>query len=159
MIEVSTKRGRRRRLVMDGKRNTGPVAVARTLTMDQIDSAGNAAPMEVEFRYDPHDPYAVSLSFVTADPSVRWTFGRDLLMEGMYEPAGDGDVHVFPSVEGSGVAVVLMELVGPEGEALVKARTRDVEPFVDDMCALVPPSTESVHLLVDEAIEAILNGA
>ena len=66
---------------------------------------------------------------------------------------------MFPSVEGSGTAVVLMELVGPEGEALVKARTRDVEPFVDVMCRLVPPSTESEHLRVDEAIEAILNGA
>lgn len=142
---------------MDGMRNTEPVTVARSLTMEQIDSAGNAAPMEVEFSYDPRDPYAVSLSFVSAEPPVRWTFGRDLLMEGMYEPAGDGDVHVFPSVERSGVAVVLMELVGPEGEALVKARTRELEPFVDDMCALVPPGTESAHLHVDEAIVAILS--
>jgi Streptomyces sporulation and cell division protein, SsgA len=141
---------------MDSARNTEPVTVARTLTMEQIDGAGDVAPMEVEFSYDPRDPYAVSLSFVTAEPSVRWTFGRDLLMEGMYEPSGDGDVHVFPSVEASGVAVVLLELVGPEGEALVKARTREVEPFVDDMCAMVPPSTESAHLHVDETIAAIL---
>ena len=69
---------------MDGMRNTEPVAVARTLILEQIDSGGNAAPMEVEFRYDPQDPYAVTLSFVTAEPSVCWTFGRDLLMEGMY---------------------------------------------------------------------------
>ena len=141
---------------MDGTRNIEPVTVKRTLALEQIDDAGNAAPMQVDFRYDPQDPYAVSLGFATAEPSVTWTFGRDLLMDGIYEPTGDGDVHVFPSVEASGEAVVLLELVGPDGEALVKVRTRELEPFVELMRATVPPGTERTHLDVDAAIAAIL---
>ena len=46
---------------MDGTRNIEPVTVQRTLALEQIDDAGNAAPMQVDFRYDPQDPYAVSL--------------------------------------------------------------------------------------------------
>lgn len=142
---------------MDSTRNVGPVSLTRTLALEQIDDSGNAAPMLVDFGYDPADPYAVSLRFATAEPAVCWTFGRDLLLCGMYEPSGDGDVHVFPSVEPSGVAVVLLELIGPEADALVKVRTRDLEPFVDLMFATVPAGTEPEHLELDREIQSFLS--
>jgi hypothetical protein len=142
---------------MDGIRNIEPVTVTRTLALERIDDAGNAAPMLVTFRYDARDPYAVTLSFATAEPCVTWTFARDLLLHGIHRPTGDGDVHIFPSIETSGEAVILLELVGPDGEALVKVRTCDLEPFLHLMRETVPPGTEQAHLDVDEAVAALLS--
>ena len=57
---------------------------------------------------------------------MRWTFGRELLSDGLYEPSGDGDVHVWPCLDSDGRAVVIIELCSPDGEALVQARTSDL---------------------------------
>ena len=142
---------------MDHTKNAEPVTVTRTVTMEQIDRTGATAPIQVDLRYDARDPYAVSLRFAYADQSVRWTFARELLMDGMFEPRGDGDVHVCPGLEPPGVAVVLLELVGPDGEALIQAGARELAPFVEEMRAAVPPGTEADHVHLDQAISEILS--
>ena len=43
--------------------------------------------------------YAVTRRDRTADGDVTWVFGRDLLDDGLIEPAGEGDVTVWPAVE------------------------------------------------------------
>jgi hypothetical protein len=87
---------------------------------------------------------------------VAWTFGRELLCQGIYEPSGDGDVHVWPCLDADGHAVVIIELSSPDGEALVQTRTGDLRAFVDRMCRAVEPGTESAHIDVDATIAAIL---
>jgi hypothetical protein len=93
---------------------------------------------------------------MTGRSQVRWTFGRDLLAAGLYEPAGDGDVHVWPCLDAQGHAVVIVELCSPDGEALVQARTGDLTAFVEKMTKAVVPGTESEYLDVDAAIAALL---
>jgi len=87
---------------------------------------------------------------------VVWVFGRDLLLEGLGEPTGDGDVHVWPSLDGRGRAVVLVELCPPSGAALVQLRSAELARFVDRMVELVAPGNESDHLDVDAGIAALL---
>ncbi|QNN52502.1 SsgA family sporulation/cell division regulator [Nocardioides mesophilus] len=141
---------------MDYSMNTAPVTVTHPVTVDLIDATGNATPIEAELHYDPTDPFAVTAVFKTGSHQVSWTFGRELLVEGLYEPSGDGDVHVWPCLDSSGHAVVIIELCSPDGEALVQARTGDMQAFVARMNALVATGTESAHLDVDAAIAAIL---
>ena len=140
---------------MDFSMNTAPATVTQTVTLELIDSTGAATPMNAELRYDARDPYAVTTVFMTSSSQVRWTFGRDLLTEGLYEPSGDGDVHVWPCLDSAGRAVVIIELCSPDGEALVQARTGDLSTFVERMSQLVEPGTESAHIDVDAAIDAI----
>jgi hypothetical protein len=97
----------------------------------------------------------VTTVFMTGASQVRWTFGRDLLIEGLYEPSGDGDVHVWPCLDSDGHAVVIIELCSPDGEALVQARTGDLSSFVDRMSKAVALGEESAHVDVDKTIEAI----
>jgi len=141
---------------MDFSMNTAPVTVTQPVTLELIDPTGTVTPIEAELQYDPRDPYAVTTIFMTGSSQVRWTFGRDLLTEGLYEPSGDGDVHVWPCLDSEGHAVVIIELCSPDGEALVQARTGDLSSFIDRMSAAVPRGTESEHLDVDAAISAIL---
>jgi sporulation and cell division protein SsgA len=141
---------------MDFSMNTAPVTVTQPVTLELIDPTGTVTPIEAELQYDPSDPYAITTVFMTGSSQVRWTFGRDLLTEGLYEPSGDGDVHVWPCLDSEGHAVVIIELCSPDGEALVQARTGDLSSFIDRMSAAVARGTESEHLDVDAAISAIL---
>lgn len=137
--------------------NTTPVGVTQTVTLELIDSAGAATPIEAELQYDPRDPYAVTTVFRTARSQVQWTFGRELLTGGLYEPVGDGDVHVWPCLDADGHAVVIVELCSPDGEALIQARTGDLSAFVDRMNKAVVPGTEAEYLDLDGTITAILD--
>jgi hypothetical protein len=140
---------------MDYSMNTAPLIVSQALTLELIDSTGAATPLEAELQYDPRDPYAVTTVFMTGRSQVRWTFGRDLLASGLYEPSGDGDVHVWPCLDADGHAVVIIELSSPDGEALVQAKTGDLSIFVEKMSKAVLPGTESDYLDLDAAITAI----
>lgn len=141
---------------MDYSMNTASALVSQAVTLELIDATGASTPIEAELRYDPKDPYAVTTVFRTGRSTVRWTFGRELLASGLYEPSGDGDVHVWPCLDSDGHAVVIIELCSPDGEALVQARTGDLSLFVERMSRAVAPGTESEHLDVDAAIAAIL---
>jgi hypothetical protein len=140
---------------MDFSMNTAPVTVTQPVALELIDQTGGVTPIEAELHYDPRDPYAVTTVFMTGTSQVRWTFGRDLLAEGLYEPSGDGDVHVWPCLDSDGHAVVIIELCSPDGEALVQARTGDLSTFVDRMNRAVEPGRESEHVDVDAALAAI----
>lgn len=136
-------------------RNGAGTAVTQVVTMELIDATGSATPLQTELSYNPRDPLAVSATFSTVGGDVRWTFGRDLLIGGMHEPTGDGDVHVWPCTDNESRPVVIIELCSPDGEALVQARTTDIRAFVGRMTAAVAVGAEESHLDVDAAIMAI----
>jgi len=109
-----------------------------------------------EFVYDPADPCAVTLVIQTQSGPVHWTFARELLVEGQYEPAGDGDLHVWPCLSASGEAVVIVELSSPAGETLLQFPTRAVQEFVASSVDAVPLGAEEVD--VDAWLEDLLAG-
>jgi hypothetical protein len=126
-----------------------------------LELAGPESPtsLDAELRYDPTDPYAVTLALVRDDDEVVWVFARDLMLSGVTEPAGLGDVHVFPSVDADGSAVVAIVLRGPTGEALLTGRTRDFLSFLGRTTRAVWPGTErDAGLSVDTAIAEFLVG-
>jgi len=142
--------------MMDFSMNTAPVTMTQPVTLELIDQIGTVTPIQAELHYDPTDPYAVTTVFMTGTGQVRWTFGRDLLAQGLYEPSGDGDVHVWPCLDSDGRSVVIIELCSPDGEALVQTRTDDLYSFVERMNAAVTPGTEALLIDIDSAITAIL---
>jgi hypothetical protein len=109
-----------------------------------------------EFVYDPADACAVTMALQTPSGAVRWTFARDLLVDGQYEPTGDGDVHVWPCLSSCGEAVVIVELSSPAGETLLQFPTRAVQEFVHACLDAVPTGAEEVD--VDGWLEQLLAG-
>jgi hypothetical protein len=108
-----------------------------------------------ELVYDPDDACAVTMVLQTASGPVGWTFARELLVDGQYEPAGDGDVHVWPCLSPSGEAVVIVELCSPVGGTLLQLPTRAVHDFVYATLDAVPAGAELLD--VDAWIEQILS--
>src|SRR5437764_2109809 len=63
-------------------------------------STGTAeAELDAELRYDPADPFAVTLAIGTefGEP-VIWTFARDLLASGVTAVTGEGDISIEPDM-------------------------------------------------------------
>lgn len=130
--------------------------VSRTLALELIDATGEASRLDGELEYTSSDPFAVVAVFRTSRSPIRWVFARDLLAEGLFGPAGDGDVHVWPCLDTRGHAVVLIELTSPDGEALLQASSRDVSEFLQHTFELVPRGAEEIQLDVDDTLLQLL---
>jgi hypothetical protein len=137
-------------------RNTFSRSVTQSVTMDCVDSAGQAMSLEAELGYSPADPYAVTATFRTSGGDVVWTFARDLMIRGLTAPAGDGDVHVWPCLDNSGRAVVIIELNSPDGELLVQVPSQDLYGFVNRTLSVVPAGNESDYLDLDLLITQLM---
>lgn len=130
--------------------------IALDVTLEYLDSAGHGHLLDAVLGYHRSAPFAVSLTFPTAAEPVSWRFGRDLLIRGLLQPAGDGDVRVSPATNRGGRAVVLITLCSPDGHVLLEARTDHVVKFLERTLALVPIGAESTNLDLDEVIAHIL---
>jgi hypothetical protein len=126
--------------------------IYRSVRLQILASNGEEFDIPTNLKYDAQDPYAVSAEFSASNGRIVWTFGRDLLIEGLLEPIGDGDVHVWPSTNHGAGPVLMIELSSPDGEALLQAHQGDVFSFVVSMKELVPQGTESEFLDIDAAI-------
>lgn len=112
--------------------------------------------LDGEFSYDPADPYAVTMQLEARSGSVTWTFARDLLAEGLYHPAGEGDVQIWPCLSNVGEAVVIVELSSPDGTALLQTSSRAVQGFVNTIYQAVPDGGESAHVSMDALVSRLL---
>ena len=130
--------------------------VTENVELELVDPQGEAASIESDLVFDPSDPYAVTMVFRTVVQEVPWTFGRELLVAGRFEPTGDGDVHVWPCVSPDGRVVVIIELCSHEGGVLVQADSRSVDVFIAEMLKSVPEGLESAYINFDDELAQLL---
>lgn len=109
-----------------------------------------------ELSYDTTDPYAVTLRVETPTGPVLWTFSRELLANGLWEPSGDGDVQVWPCLSTEAEAVVVIELHSPGGEAMLQTPSRRVHAFVEDTYRAVAAGSESSMISLDSLVQQLL---
>jgi Streptomyces sporulation and cell division protein, SsgA len=139
---------------------TQPLSITHPLTLELIDAGGGTTNVSAELTYDVADPYAISAGFCVqqqaSDEPVCWVFARALLATGVYEPVGDGDVHIWPCLNARGEAVTVIELSSPDGEALMQALTSDVCAFLRQTESLVPVGAETTYIDLDDTITKLL---
>jgi len=145
-------------------KHTGDTMNARTTTTATttalqifVDENEAGLPLDTSFHYDPADPFAVTMVIEAAHGPVRWSFARELLVEGYHEPTGDGDVHVWPCLDTAGAAVVIVELESPTGGILLQFPARPVHQFLCASLETVPQGAEQID--VDAWIEQLLADA
>lgn len=129
--------------------------VRQQLVLECVSATGATQHLDAALEYVASDPYAVRLHFDTSAPGVVWVFGRDLLQTGFVEPAGVGDVHIWPGRDESGSAVTAIELRSPEGNVTLHVRAHDVFQFLARSLALVPAGEESDRLDLDLLVEQL----
>jgi hypothetical protein len=121
-------------------------------------SRERSLPVHARLTYRAQDPYAVRVAFhVGPDAPVTWTFARELLVEGVFRPCGEGDVRVWPAkVQGRDLTCVALS--SPDGDALLEMPSSAVSGWLERTLRLVPPGRESEILGVDAALADLLAG-
>lgn len=131
---------------------------ARTVTMTltlSVSAVTGDADLDAELRYDPSDPLAVSLAIGTeCGEPVVWTFGRDLLAEGVKESAGMGDITIEPAsdMDSRDLRITL----ATDCLATMLASRDKVVEFLVETYTMVPTGTEFDAVDLDAEIAALL---
>jgi hypothetical protein len=141
---------------MEFQGTVAPLPVVTSLTMELFAPLGTVTPVGVELCYDPADPFAVAAVFDAAGEPIRWTFARELLRLGLFEPTGDGDVHLWPSTDARGEESVILELRSPDGESALQTPSIEVAAFLEATSRVVPFGTESSYVDMDALVAEIL---
>ena len=133
-----------------------PRVVSDDVTFECVDAVGTVTIVHAVLAYSPVDPFAVTATFLTARGDVVWTFARDLLADGLTAPAGEGDVHIWPSLDAGGRTTVIIELCTRGGELVAQAVSQDIAQFLSSSFAVVPAGMESDRMDVDQLIAKLL---
>ncbi|MFB6889165.1 SsgA family sporulation/cell division regulator [Kitasatospora sp. NPDC056327] len=127
------------------------------LTMNLVVSHELAFRIVVDLDYDPADPYAVRFTFhLPGDEPVTWVFARELLLDGLARPSGEGDVYIHPV--GGELAEVCLVLRSPGGDAVLRGSAPPLIAFLARTDRLVPMGEEFAAGDLDAQLELILHG-
>lgn len=109
----------------------------------------------VDLDYDPVDPFAVRCTFhLPGDEPVVWVFARELLLDGISRPTGEGDVHIHPV--GEELSEVCVVLHSPDGDARLRAAAPPLIAFLARTDRLVPMGQELTGRELDDQLADIL---
>ncbi|MGW7519248.1 SsgA family sporulation/cell division regulator [Streptomyces sp. NPDC054796] len=130
--------------------------VERELELKLVLSPERSIPVPARLTYRADDPYAVHIAFHIGSASpVHWTFARELLVEGVFRPCGQGDVRVWPTKVDSR-SVICLALSSPDGDALLEAPAAAVSAWLERTLRVVPPGSEHESLGIDEELRDLL---
>jgi len=132
--------------------------VQATTVVDLL-GAGGPVPVTVELSWRARDPFAVELLFLAAHGGaydVSWLVARDLFAEGLYLPAGLGDVHVRPHQYDPETTVLVLD--SHEGQAEFELGTDVLSDFLQATYEQIPPGVEYMALDLDTHLALLLEG-
>jgi hypothetical protein len=130
--------------------------VERELELGLVLSPERSMSVSARLTYRVNDPYAVRITFhAGSDTPITWTFARDLLIEGVFRPCGEGDVRVWPT-KADGQSVLCIALISPDGDALLQGPASAVSSWLERTLRVVPPGHELEVLGMDEALDELL---
>jgi hypothetical protein len=120
-----------------------------------------AVPITARFYYDAADPFAVRMVFPglsgTGEDGITWEFSRALLVDGIDEPTGEGEVRIAPAEATDWVTITLLPEPGT-GLALHAPR-ETIARFLAGTFALVPMGREAARIDWNAELDAVLGGA
>jgi hypothetical protein len=112
-------------------------------------------PFPGDLCYKSTDPYAVRITLHVDNYTMDWVFARTLLIGGLLEPVGVGDVQISPSCH-DGVDTVQITLIPHHVHAVLEAPARVIAAFLKRTCQAVPLGTEHRHLNLDRLVSRLV---
>lgn len=133
--------------------------VHRPITLWTVPPDGQARPYAASAVFYPDDPFAVEFAvpFREGQEPESVLFARELLIDGLAEPAGEGLVRVTPHPDIDGWVLLHLPIERQRVEFWVERAP--VDEFVDATLALVPSSREIAEMDLDGMIASLLEAA
>jgi hypothetical protein len=118
----------------------------------------SAFPVPTRMRYDPDDPWAVTIIFSVPQGDgtfneTIWVFARDLLIEAFDGPVGAGDIKVWIDEDGEKFNLMLRS---PDGQAHVWTDTDSLRIFLNHTTQMVPVGGESDKLNIEKELHDLM---
>jgi hypothetical protein len=111
---------------------------------------GSASPVTTRWSYRADEPFALTVAFGTDRGHwVEWVFARELLIDGLVEQVGEGDLTVEP---GDVEDTLILTVHSPSGSATFELDRGDTQDFLAATLELVPSGTESTHFDIDRLL-------
>lgn len=132
-----------------------PTAVTAELLMRMVVDSDRTIDVPCELEYRSDEPYAVRATFRTGAADIEWMFARDLILEGMQRPSGEGDIVIWPENHGA-EPLILLALNSPTGQAVLESDRAHIEHFVRRTFDIVAVGDEGTTVDVDRCIDRIL---
>jgi hypothetical protein len=134
------------------------IVIEQSVEARLVAAAPRMPSIPAKLRYDRRDPFAVRMTFpapaTLEGVDVCWTFSRELLLAGMREPEGHGDVRVRPY----GYDRTVLEFHAPEGTAVIHVRSGELRRFLEATSELVPLGLEHLQLDLDHDLAELMRG-
>jgi hypothetical protein len=132
-----------------------PTAVTAELSLRMVVDSDRTVAVPCSLEYRAEEPYAIRATFRTGVTDIEWMFARDLLLEGLQRPSGEGDVVMWPEHHDD-TPLLLLALNSPSGQAVLECESPHVEHFLRRTFEIVPLGHESAAIDIDGTIAAIL---
>jgi hypothetical protein len=138
---------------MSGQHDMGPVTAE--LSGRVLSPGSGLVAAGIQLRYDSTDPYAVVMKItLPGDEPISWTFGRELLDDGLSRTSGAGNVTVAPSPQAPSF-LLHVTLRDDVSDAVLEMGRASVKEFLLLTNELVPPGNEGSFLVVEDDVSAI----
>lgn len=116
---------------------------------------GQPTPIVTRWSYTASDPFAVSLAVrASHDSWIEWLVARDLVVESLVAPAGEGDVRMSPHVV-QGYDIVEIHIQSHDGSAVLEVDRDLLRHFIDATTEVVALGDESGRMNLDLEIAKI----
>lgn len=114
--------------------------------LEFLQEDGTSLPLDAQFLFSRECPYAVEATF--GAEQTRWTFARDLLLNGIFESAGEGDICVWPTLSEDGKAAVILQLTSqnPGRDAYLQIPTKVIANFIQETDLFAAIGQEAVDI-------------
>ena len=133
--------------------------VQAQLELRLVVPGGPSLPVLADLGFAADDPWAVRLAFQTgelrADGVVEWIFARELLTEGISGVAGEGDVRVWPALNGRD-RIIHLAMSSPSGSALFEIERDALVEFLQQTYLAVPTGAEAAAIDLDAELALLL---
>jgi hypothetical protein len=125
-------------------------------------NGGDLLPISLELSWQRDDPWSITVGFCTCHlgaEDAAWVIGRDLLIEGLAGPTGDGDIRLYPSGTDDHEYRLVIELTSPYGHAVLDVDGVELWEFLFATFRRVPAGEELLWVPVDEQLAELLDAA
>lgn len=131
----------------------------RTLEMQLLLGPEGTVPVAGRFSYRSDRPFEVEVVFISRGRTVAtWLFARELLLNGLCDEAGEGDVRVWPFRGLNGQRRVHIELSTDENVCELSVRATELTAWLEQTAAIVPPGHEDRYLDMDIHLARLFAG-
>ncbi|MDQ0988701.1 SsgA family sporulation/cell division regulator [Streptomyces sp. V2I9] len=114
-------------------------------------------PVLIELHYEREDPLAVEFTFHGPTGTLaRWSFSRDLLLAGLNDLVGQGEVMIWPSTENPTDSTLFLRLGLQERHALLAVHRAPVHNWLTSTLTAVPIGHEMAGIDWDEEERQLL---